>query len=155
MAKVGTWLKHNLGAILDISIIVIGILVVVLDVFGPKPKSVMEAILALLSLIGASLLMNHTAYNRLRKWIEDILKHPPQPCASQILEPYRRFWNEIEERLSYARREVCVLSRTCAGLWWDFKEQFEQVLSDDYGAIRLMLIDPCGSAVQMIANSAE
>lgn len=154
MTKTWTWLKNNFGAILDISIVVTGILVVLLDILGAKPEIVEEATLALLSLIGASLLANHVAYNRLRQWIEDILKHPPQPCTSQVLEPWIQCWSEIEEKLRYVRREVWVLSRTCAGIWWDFKEQFEQLLSDDYSIVRLMLVDPDGSAVQMIADSA-
>jgi hypothetical protein len=172
MTKTWRWLKDNLGAIPNLAILVIGVLIVWLDMSGrASPGAVRDATLALLSLIGASLLMSHATNNRLQEAAQDILKQDQaanaqwqhtaeeilrrlqQPSIEQVLLPHARWMDEIDQKL-WSAKEVWVLSRTCIRIWQDYRDQFKRLLKGR-GGVRLMLVDPNGGAVKMLVKSAR
>lgn len=109
MTKIWTWIRNNPGTILNVAIVVIGIVIAVIDMIGrASPEAVREATLALLSLIGASLLVNRAAYTRLRQWIEDILntrQSPPQVKSLSHIRDFgtrlKRSWDMRGEKCGY------------------------------------------------------
>jgi hypothetical protein len=154
MTRIWEWLKNNLGAILNIAIVAAGIVIVWQDMAGKAgPEAIQEATLALLSLIGASLLMNQASNSRWQRTMGEILGRSHKPSASQVLAPLKEYVREIDQRLWFAK-EVWVLSRSCIRIWEDYHDQFTELLGDDKGIVRLMLVDPNNGAVKMLVKNS-
>jgi len=151
MTKTWTFLKKNL----DIILTIVGAAVVaVLGMSNvAKPEIVSAAILMILSLIAISLLVNRTTDSHLQQMAEVILEHTQKPSVDQVLLPYAKWMDEIDQRL-WSAKEVWVLSRTCINIWQDYNDQFEKLLKAG-GNVRLMLVDPNDGAVKMIVESAQ
>lgn len=152
MTRILTFARKNFDAVLTIAG---AILVAALGLFGVvKLEIVASATLMVLSLIGLSLLLSRAANSRLYQTMETALARLQKPSAEQILTPFKDYLAEIEQRLWLAN-DVWVLSRSCSRIWQDFNEQFMRLLSDNTGAVRLMLVDPDSSATKMIVDFAE
>jgi hypothetical protein len=151
MTKIWVFAKQNFDVLLTIAA---AIIVIILDLLNiVQPDIIAAATLMILSLIGVSLLLNRLANHRLQTTIDTALQRMHQPSAEQVLSPFKEHVPAIEQRF-WSSKEVWILSRTCSGLWANFRPQFEQLLSTK-GSLRIMLVDPEDGAGKMIVNSAE
>jgi hypothetical protein len=118
-----------------------------------EPQVVSTAILSVLFLIASGLLVNRETNNRLQRTTEIFLRRIQKPPIEEIIIPYRKWIEAIENHLESAQ-EVWILSRTCTRLWDDYKDQLQGVI-DRKGSVRLLMVDPRNGALRMIANSIE
>lgn len=158
MIKVKRWIDGNWEILLNASILSIGIVASLVDIFSATPfglqnTEVVEALtLWLLTFIGGSLLALNLSHKKekenLQKEIQN-LKNKLSPTLSHIVIPYDDRRNCLKNLIRLAQ-EVWVLARSGCGMWDDYNEQFMHVTRR-----RFLLINPNDGAVKMISRTMQ
>ena len=149
--KAWVFLKQNFDLLLNVS----GALFITYLAFLRKvaQNDILAAILAVLSLIAFSLLINRSITINLQQATTLLQEYLEKPSIDQAIVPYGEWIDTLRKQLSSAK-EVWMLSRTCLRFWEDYSEEMKIVLNNN-GKIRIMLVDPHSEALQMIARNAE
>jgi hypothetical protein len=149
--RLWTFLRRNWDTILTM---LIAAPIAILSYFQTVESQVVSTtILSVLFLIACGLLVNRETNNRLQQTTEKVWDRMQKPPTEDIIIPYRKWMEDIENHLNTAR-EVWILSRTCTRFWEDFNDQLRELL-DRQGSLRLLLVDPRNGALRMIANTIE